>query len=118
MYFSLLKYDFIYFIIAVMKQRKFLQIVGKRIRDMRKESKISQEKLAELSDLSSPYISDIENGKVNGSLYSYYRIACALKISLATLVMNINRSDKRTIAELMHIFNQARNFEDKKRSFR
>jgi transcriptional regulator with XRE-family HTH domain len=101
-----------------MKQRKFLQIVGKRIRGIRKEKKISQEKLAELADLSSPYISDIENGKVNASLFSYYRIANALRISFSTLVMNINKSDKKTMAELVHIFNQARNFEEKKRSFR
>lgn len=78
-------------------------IVGKRIRDVRKEKKISQEKLAELANLSSPYISDIENGKVNGSLLSYYQIAKALKMSLSTLVVTINTNDKKTEIELAQL---------------
>jgi transcriptional regulator with XRE-family HTH domain len=100
-----------------MKQKKFLQIVGKRIREVRKEKKLSQEKLGELANLSSPYISDIENGKVNGSLLSYYQIAKALKVTLSSLVFNINTSDKKTEAELIELFSQVRIFEQKKNDF-
>lgn len=41
--------------------------IGKRIRHIRKINKITQEQLAEMVDVSVPYISNIENGKVNVS---------------------------------------------------
>ena len=99
-----------------MNQEKLIKIVGKRIRDIRKEKKISQEKLAELASLSSSYISDIENGKVNASIVSYYQIAEALNMPLSTLVMAVNTADKKTEAELADLFNQARNLDQKKRN--
>lgn len=98
-----------------MKQEKFLKIVGKRIRGVRKEKKISQERLAELASLSSSYISDIENGKVNASLFSYYQIAKALNMPLSTLVITINTTDKKTEAELAELFNQARSLGQKRK---
>ena len=48
------------------------------IKRIRTEKKLSQEKLAELSNLSSPFISDIENGKKWGSFETLVSIANAL----------------------------------------
>jgi transcriptional regulator with XRE-family HTH domain len=59
---------------------KVIKIIGTKIRIVRKAKKISQEKLAELSGLHPTYISNIECGKVNPSVYTIYLIAYALKI--------------------------------------
>jgi transcriptional regulator with XRE-family HTH domain len=55
---------------------------GKRVRQIRKDKGVSQEKLAELAELDRTYISDIENGKRNVSIETVYKIAKALDISL------------------------------------
>lgn len=52
---------------------------GKNVRLIRKDKGISQEKLAELSELDRTYISDIENGKRNVSIETVFKIADALK---------------------------------------
>lgn len=58
------------------------QEFGNRLTQLRKEKKISQEKLAELSELNRPYISAIEQGKRNVSLEVIEKLAQALEISI------------------------------------
>ena len=58
---------------------------GERVRDLRKERQLSQEKLAELADLHRTYIGDIERGERNVSLENIEKIAKALKIKLEDL---------------------------------
>ncbi|WP_075351369.1 helix-turn-helix domain-containing protein [Algoriphagus marinus] len=58
---------------------------GKRLAQMRKERKISQEQLAELSGLNRPYISGIEQGKRNVSLEVIVSLAKALGIKTKEL---------------------------------
>ncbi len=70
-----------------MKTHNVLIMIGEKIRHIRKGKKISQERLAELSNLHPTYISDIENGKVNASIYSYCQIAQALNVPLSELVI-------------------------------
>jgi len=53
---------------------------GKRLNQLRKDRKMSQEKLAELSELNRPYISAIEQGKRNVSLEVISKLAQALDI--------------------------------------
>ena len=55
---------------------------GKRLNQLRKERKMSQEKLAELSELNRPYISAIEQGKRNVSLEVISKLAQALDIEI------------------------------------
>ena len=55
---------------------------GKRLMQLRKERKISQETLAELSGLNRPYISGIEQGKRNVSLEVMESLAKALEIHI------------------------------------
>lgn len=55
---------------------------GKRLNQLRKERKMSQEKLAELSELNRPYISAIEQGKRNVSLEVISKLAQALNIEI------------------------------------
>lgn len=58
------------------------QEFGKRLNQIRKEKKISQERLAELSELNRPYISAIEQGKRNVSLEVIEKLAQALEIEI------------------------------------
>jgi transcriptional regulator with XRE-family HTH domain len=88
-----------------MESRKFLKLIGSKIRAVRKTKKISQEKLAELSGVHPTYISDVENGKVNASIYNYYTLANALEIPLSELVSlpsgSINKEIEMSVAELL-----------------
>lgn len=58
-------------------QRKF----GKKIRSLRKQKSISQEKLAFKCGLHRTYISDVERGSRNVSLINIEKIAKALGVS-------------------------------------
>lgn len=78
-----------------METAQLLKSLGDRVRTVRKAKKISQERLAELSGLHPTYISDIENGKVNASIYSYYMIARALGIPLSELLTIPESKDER-----------------------
>jgi len=68
-----------------MKPVALLKAIGGKIRVIRKSKELSQEKLAELSSLHPTFVSNLENGKLNGSILSYYRIAEALDTPLAKL---------------------------------
>ena len=58
------------------------QEFGKRLNQLRKEKKMSQEHLAELSELNRPYISAIEQGKRNVSIEVIEKLAQALEIEI------------------------------------
>lgn len=65
---------------------EFLTWIGQRIRILRKERGVSQERLAELAGLHPTSLSDIERGKVNGALGTFRNLAEAMDVSLAELV--------------------------------
>ena len=55
---------------------------GNRLVELRKERKMTQDKLAELSELTRVYISGIEQGKRNVSLEVIAKLAEALEIEI------------------------------------
>lgn len=57
------------------------EIVGKRIRELRGEHGLSQEKLALRAELDRTYIAGVEQGKRNLSIKSLEKIIVALNIS-------------------------------------
>ena len=59
---------------------------GKRLREVREEAGISQERLAELAGLHRTYVSSVERGKNNISLVNIERLALALGVSLRDLM--------------------------------
>lgn len=61
-------------------------MVGQQIRHYRKQARLSQEQLAEKSDLTYKYVGEVERGTVNISLDSLMRIAKALKVKLHILI--------------------------------
>lgn len=68
-----------------MARTSLQQKLGKKIKTLRNEAGLSQERLGELTDLDRTYISDIERGKRNPSLKSLEKLAKALKISISDI---------------------------------
>ena len=64
------------------------EVVGKNIRACRTDAGLTLEKLAEMADLSWPYLSEIERGRENISLDKLARLAQALNVTLSKLVEN------------------------------
>ena len=59
--------------------------LGKRIKRLRKELKISQEELAGRAKIHRTYMGRIERGESNPPVYTVYKIATALRKSLKDL---------------------------------
>ena len=67
---------------AVKHVRKFL---GQRLRALRKQRALSQERLGERSGLSGKFIGEVERGEKSISVDSLYRVATALEVPLRQL---------------------------------
>jgi len=63
-----------------------LVTLGKRIRDLRKEQKLTQEQLATEIRVTSAYVGFIEQGKRNPSLNTLDTIARALGVKMSDLL--------------------------------
>jgi len=75
--------------------------IGKRIKLTRQEKGLSQIKFAEMVNISTPYLSDIENGKTNLSLEIFVRIVEALGVSSDWLLLaNTPQAIKCTSLEI------------------
>jgi transcriptional regulator with XRE-family HTH domain len=61
-------------------------IFGKRVRALRLERRLSQEKLAELADLHRNYVGGVERGERNVSLINIVKLAHGLNVRAAKLV--------------------------------
>jgi len=67
---------------AVRHVRKFL---GQRLRALRKQRGLSQERLGERSQLSGKFIGEVERGEKSISIDSLYRVSVALEVPLRDL---------------------------------
>jgi transcriptional regulator with XRE-family HTH domain len=67
---------------AVKHVRKFL---GQRLRALRKQRALSQERLGERSNLSGKFIGEVERGEKSISIDSLYRVSVALEVPLRDL---------------------------------
>ena len=66
-----------------------LKKFGKQVRQLRKALGLSQEDLAELTDLHRTYIGGIERGERNVALINIVRLAKALNVSPSELLKGI-----------------------------
>ncbi|MCD1257645.1 helix-turn-helix transcriptional regulator [Paenibacillus athensensis] len=82
------------------------KLVGERIRQLRKEQKLSQEELGELAQLQSSYIGGVERGERNVSLETLEKIIQAFNISFFEFFRfgEIGLSDKLSKEELIEVF--------------
>ncbi len=79
-----------------MKPQALLKAVGYKIRVIRTAKKLSQEQVAEMSNLHPTFISNLENGKLNGSILSFYRIAEALNTPLFRIISDLDKKPTTT----------------------
>ena len=70
-----------------MTEQDFLKKVGARIKMLRTAKGISQQKMAiEAFNTDKSNISRLESGRINPSIYTLYKVADYLEISLSDLV--------------------------------
>jgi transcriptional regulator with XRE-family HTH domain len=79
---------------AAKQVRSFL---GERLRALRKQRGLSQERLGHRSDLSGKFIGEVERGEKSISIDSLYRVAVALDVPLTTLT-DVRRDGDRSSA--------------------
>lgn len=61
-------------------------ILGANVRRLRKAQRLSQERLAELTELDQPHISEIESGLINLTLDNIQALAVALGVEPSDLL--------------------------------
>lgn len=69
-----------------MQERQLLDVVSTRIRDRRKDKRLSLDQLAALAGVSKGMLVQIENGQANPSIATLCKVAVALGASVADLV--------------------------------
>ena len=67
-------------------ERHIRKFIGQRLRALRKEKGLTQDKLGELSGLSGKFIGEVERGQKSISIDSLYAVAVALQTPLRALV--------------------------------
>ena len=67
------------------KKDRLLTGLGRRIKELRKDRGVSQEKLGEMSGLHRTYIGMIERGEKNITVYNLLLISEALQTNLETI---------------------------------
>jgi len=78
--------------------------LGERIRELRKAAGFTQEELGERAELSYKYIGEVERGKVNASIYTFYMITQALGFPFSELVsFSSGKVDKQIETEITEI---------------
>ena len=69
-----------------MKEKNILEKFAEKIKDLRKLNKLSQEQLAEKSNLSPTYVGNIERAEQNPTLTTLEKIAKAFNITVGELI--------------------------------
>jgi transcriptional regulator with XRE-family HTH domain len=69
-----------------LKDRKFLQEVGYRIREIRTAQELTQEQLADKCKLHRTFIGSVERGERNVSILNLRLLALALRVPLKDLL--------------------------------
>jgi transcriptional regulator with XRE-family HTH domain len=67
-------------------ERHIRKFIGQRLRALRKERGLTQDKLGELAGLSGKFIGEVERGQKSISIDSLYAVAVALQTPLPSLV--------------------------------
>lgn len=68
--------------------------LGQRLRRLRKNNELTLKDLSQKSDLSVPYLSDMERGVVNPSIDTLQKVAEAYNTSVKILLIGVKHLDK------------------------
>lgn len=86
--------------------------IGKRIKNARKKQHLTQERLAEMADISIPYLSNIENANTRVGLNVLLSIANALNVSMDELCCdNLNSAENIYISSISDSLKNCSNYE-------
>lgn len=101
---------------AVRHVRKFL---GQRLRALRKQRALSQERLGERSGLSGKFIGEVERGEKSISIDSLYRVSVALEIPLRDLtdVRERNHAPNEEAEKIFALISGRRRTDDLRRAY-
>jgi len=82
-------------------EKNFVAKIGHRIRDLRKAQGLTQEKLAELCQISYKYLGEIERGSINPGVSNLAQIAHGLSVELKEIVDVdlVQRTDENAIID-------------------
>ena len=96
------------------------KVIGQRIRNIRLNSGLSQEKLAELSGCHPTYIGQLERGEKNATIESIEKIAVSLNVPLSQLFEKLGGIDtgERDIPLECYEFPSAKTREEQEHLFR
>lgn len=86
--------------------------IGKRIKIARKKKYLTQERLAEMADISIPYLSNIENANTSVGLNVLLSLANALNVSMDELCCdNLNSAENVYISSISDSLKDCSNYE-------
>lgn len=77
---------------------------GERIMGLRKQRRLSREKLAEMSDISVQFLADIEKGRKNMTVTTLRKIAAALCVTTDYIVNGKENSLPESDSEITEIY--------------
>lgn len=91
----------------------FYDQAGERIRQLRKQKRYTREQFAEIADISSKFLYEIETGQKGFSADTLYRIAKGLSVSCEyiltgeteEMVDNLKRFDIKNLCQIVDILN-------------
>ncbi|PHF12214.1 helix-turn-helix domain-containing protein [Bacillus toyonensis] len=75
--------------------------LGERIRFLRKEKNLSQERLGELADIHPNHIGAIERGEKNVTVESLAKVANGLNLTLGELFQHIEPKNKKNELDIL-----------------
>ena len=82
----------------------FLEKLGRRVRHFRLGKNLTQEGVAELCDLSTKYISDLERGKANVTVIVLEKVAASLGITAIDLLANEHEAERAALVKEIMLF--------------
>lgn len=74
-----------------------LELLGKRVRTLRKAKKMTQEQLATVADSGAKYISELERGEANVTIALVSKLAEGLGVATSELFVNAHEADCREL---------------------
>ncbi|AQT44813.1 DNA-binding transcriptional regulator, XRE-family HTH domain [Bartonella apihabitans] len=66
------------------------KVIGLNFANLRREKRLTQEKISELTEISQQYLSDLERGKRNPTIKTLQKIADALGVPLLDLMKPVD----------------------------